>query len=83
MTRHDMSTERMRGRMTRKGTARLWRVVLVGETKPTTYLVYAETADDAADQAEHSTGLDAAICDDITPASWKRSSSRRPAGLLS
>ena len=65
--------------MTRKQPARLWRVVLVGEDRgPTTYLAYADSADEAADQAEYATGLEAAIVDDVTP---KRSSVRRP-GLL-
>lgn len=65
--------------MTRKPPARLWRVVLVGDgTGPRTYLVYAETVDQAADQAEYSTGLEAAIVDDITP----KRSSVRPAGML-
>jgi hypothetical protein len=67
--------------MTRKAPRALWRAIVVDEDGHTlTFVLHADDADDAADQAEYQTGLDCVLVDDVTPA--RKHSNRRPAGVL-
>lgn len=55
--------------MTRKTPRPLWRAIVLDENgHAMSFLLHADDADDAADQAEHQTGMECVIVDDITPA---------------
>lgn len=66
--------------MTRKRARPLWRAIVVGDDGPKTFVLHADDADDAMNQAEFQTGMDCVLVDDITPE--RRHSNRRPAGML-
>lgn len=67
--------------MTRKQARPLWRAIVVDQDGATkTFVLYADDADAAMDEAEAQTGMDCVMVDDVTPA--RRHTNRRPAGML-